>query len=340
MGAVHMPEEELRAFLRVFVPQEQIEAALDTVALLGLEAEVTQPLELFAIAHLEVARDPRVTREAEAVVLVEEAGLSAAEVGVVLGMAVPEVETAVAAAWEGLAEAERPAGSDRPAECSGGAELEQEPAGEAGHGGHAGDPGDDPSSADLAEPADDMPVEADDDMPVEADDDVPVEAAGRQAGEPTPGAGQTAPAGVAEGDRAADPSAAAVIEAPAVVVARRSPLRWLVGAGAAVLVIAVLTVAAFSSAGQQRLRLLGLDPLVLIGLMMLLIVGGLALARAGSDERFTDQVLDGSAEEAPAAGEQGHDRDQQDRQDHQPEGDQGGVAETRELERLVEDVER
>ena len=312
-----MPEEELRAFLRVFVPQEQIEAALDTVALLGLEAEVTEPLELFAIAHLEVARDPRVTRELEAVVLVEEAGLTEADAAVVLGMSEEEVQAVVAAAWEGLAPAAEPEVPEPEVPSDGGGTPDA-----------VSSPQPTSSGADPTEAAPPVGETAElVAMPVPGDD----------ADRPASGAPVEASGAPVEVEASGAP---VVVEAPPVRVARRSPLRWLLGAGAAIVLIAVLGIAAFSAAGQQRLRLLGLDPLVLVGLMMLLIVGGLALARAGSEEGFTDQPLEGSAEEPPAAGQQGHDADEQDREDHQAEGDEGGVAEAGELERLVEDVER
>ena len=75
------------------------------------------------------------------------------------------------------------------------------------------------------------------------------------------------------------------------------------GAAVAIGVIAFLAVAAFSTSGQQRLGLLGLDPILLIGVLMLLFLGGLAIVRAGTPEDFEDQPLERSAEQAPAPGE-------------------------------------
>lgn len=99
MGDVHMPEAELRAFLRVFLPEERVEPALDSIALMGLEIEATDPLELFVLAHMEVEPDPRVTLESEAVVLVEEVGLDAVDVSAILGIEESAVIDAVDRAW-------------------------------------------------------------------------------------------------------------------------------------------------------------------------------------------------------------------------------------------------
>ena len=99
MGGVHMPEAELRAFLRVFLPEERVEPALDSIALMGLEIEATDPLELFVLAHMEVEPDPRVTLESEAVVLVEEVGLDAIDVSAILGIEESAVIEAVDRAW-------------------------------------------------------------------------------------------------------------------------------------------------------------------------------------------------------------------------------------------------
>lgn len=113
----HVPERELRDYLRVFLPDGDLEPALDRVALaaLDVDAEVRGPLDLFRIAHGQLIEDRRITPAMEAAVLVEESGLSVEDTADVLGLSSAEVEAAVQAAWHDVAGPAPEAEDDGPA---------------------------------------------------------------------------------------------------------------------------------------------------------------------------------------------------------------------------------
>ncbi|CAN5201530.1 hypothetical protein BH23ACT9_BH23ACT9_00700 [soil metagenome] len=99
MGAVHFPEEQLRTYLRVFMPEDKLDLVLDEIAQAAIESEVQDEMELFALAHSLMDADERRTDGMEAVALVEEVGLPVDEVAFVLGIEVSAVVVAVDAAW-------------------------------------------------------------------------------------------------------------------------------------------------------------------------------------------------------------------------------------------------
>lgn len=108
-----MPEAELRAYLRIFIPEDRIEHVLDQVALGGLEIDAREEWQLFELAHREVARDKRVTVELEAAVLLEEVGLSSEDVDKILSLDVPPPDTDSSTSEPEVAEPEpEPAGPD------------------------------------------------------------------------------------------------------------------------------------------------------------------------------------------------------------------------------------
>jgi hypothetical protein len=101
--AVHFPEEQLTTYLRVFNPEERIDALLDEVAQAAIDSDVQDPVELYSLAHWLMEPDERRTDELEAVVLVEEVGLDVGEVAIVLDIDRAMVQAAVARAWAEVA---------------------------------------------------------------------------------------------------------------------------------------------------------------------------------------------------------------------------------------------
>lgn len=99
---MHVPERQLRDYLRVFLPERDLEDELDAIAATALDEDVTDPLDLFRIAHRRLTADPRITPRMEAVVLVEEAGLPVADTAHVLGLSATEVTRAVQEAWSSV----------------------------------------------------------------------------------------------------------------------------------------------------------------------------------------------------------------------------------------------
>lgn len=131
---MHMPEAELRAYLRIFIPEDRIEHVLDQVALGGLEIDAREEWQLFELAHREVARDKRVTVELEAAVLLEEVGLSSEDVDKILSLDVPPPDTDSSTSEPEVAEPEP-------------VEPEPEPAGP-----EVAEPEPEPAGPDVAEP--------------------------------------------------------------------------------------------------------------------------------------------------------------------------------------------
>ncbi len=103
MGGVRFPEEQLKTYLRVFMPEDRIEGVLDEVAQAAVESDVTDEIELYSLTHWLMDADDRRTDDAEAVVLVEEVGLPRRDVAIILDLQVQDVDRAVARAWAELA---------------------------------------------------------------------------------------------------------------------------------------------------------------------------------------------------------------------------------------------
>ncbi|MGI9016544.1 MAG: hypothetical protein ACR2HR_05460 [Euzebya sp.] len=123
---MHFPEEQLITYLRVFLPQDQIEAVLDEVAEAALKSDVDDEIGFFSLAHWLMQTDDRRTDEMEAVVLVEEVGFPAGDVAIILDMTLEVVQQAVQQAWVeavGMEEGE----TDQPTDS-----IEPEPAREQG----------------------------------------------------------------------------------------------------------------------------------------------------------------------------------------------------------------
>ena len=97
---MHFPEQQLTTYLRVFLPDARIDGMLDEIAQAAIESDVADTITFFSLAHWLMDADDRRTPAMEAVVLVEEVGLSDADVAVILDQDVVEVERAVAQAWD------------------------------------------------------------------------------------------------------------------------------------------------------------------------------------------------------------------------------------------------
>ena len=285
MGDVHMPEAELRAFLRVFLPEERVEPALDSIALMGLEIEATDPLELFVLAHMEVEPDPRVTLESEAVVLVEEVGLDAVDVSAILGIEETAVIDAVDRAWADHDGADHD-GADHD-------DPDPEP-----------DPDPDPESGSESDP--ESAPEADPES--ESLDAGPLDRTVELPGVPLEAPEPPAPA--------PDEDRAAAGPPPVLVAPRRRPWGAIIGTVAAVGAIGGLGLVATSDAGQQILAMQGIDPFVFVAVIVGLVFGGMAFVRAGSSPPPLDQPkghdtgtegpdIDAATDEEPDAGTAG-----------------------------------
>ncbi|WP_157965588.1 hypothetical protein [Euzebya rosea] len=260
---MHMPEAELRAFLRVFLPEERVEPALDSIALMGLEIEATDPLELFVLAHMEVEPDPRVTLESEAVVLVEEVGLDAVDVSAILGIEESAVIEAVDRAWADHGNPEASVDAD--------AEVVPDAA----------------PDVDV-EPEVDAAPEVDVEPEVDAAPEVDVEPESMDRTVELPGL----PLQTVESSASAPDIEAVEGDAPPVLVApRRRPWGAIIGTVAAVVTIGGLGLVATSEAGQQILAMQGIDPFVFVAVIFGLVFGGIAFVRAGSTPPPVDQPV-------------------------------------------------
>lgn len=271
-----MPESDLRAFLRVFMSEERIEASLDSIALMGLEIEATDPLELFVLAHMEVDEDPRVTIEAEAVVLMEEVGLDVDQVAAILGMEADAVTQAVEAAW---ADSGDPHPDPQP-------DPDPDP---------PADPQDVHSVPD-AEPSAQIPEE--EGSPQEGAQDVhlvpdaePSAQVPEEEGSPEEGA---------EPEPEADP--------PAVAVVPRRPVGLMVGGVVVLVAIVALAIPVFSPEGRLRVQAQGMDPVLALAVLALLLLGGWSFLRASAPDTVDEKPLDVEPEPdgvGPTAAEEG-----------------------------------
>lgn len=96
---MHFPEQQLMAYLRVFLTQERADDILNDVATTALAADVQSQIEFFCLAHWLMDDDDHRSVIAEVVALTEEAGLSVKEAAIVLDVPVGEVEAARRRAW-------------------------------------------------------------------------------------------------------------------------------------------------------------------------------------------------------------------------------------------------
>lgn len=96
---MNFPEQQLAAYLRVFLPQEGVDEMLDTVATTAIAAEAQGPIEFFCLAHWLMETDEARTVESEVVALIEEAGLSVKETAIVLDLSAEEVAAVRDRAW-------------------------------------------------------------------------------------------------------------------------------------------------------------------------------------------------------------------------------------------------
>ncbi len=91
---MHFPEQQLMAYLRVFLTQERADDILNDVATTALAADVQRPIEFFCLAHWLMDEDEHRSVVAEVVALVDEAGLLITEAAIVLDRPVHEIDEA------------------------------------------------------------------------------------------------------------------------------------------------------------------------------------------------------------------------------------------------------
>jgi hypothetical protein len=244
-GRVHFPEDRLVTYLRVFVPEQQIDDVLDVIAQTALDEEIEDELALFGLAHELMDDDERRTPAMEATVLVAEVGLTVEQAATALDLRPAVVEKAVEEAWaETLLAADplvelpdppsRAPAPDAPVEP---VEVEVEPV--------------------EVEPVEVEPVEVE---PVEVEPAVTPEPRTDAVGAAAGSATDEAPASGGSGGGGA----------------------WKVVLSGFVVALIALAIAVFSEAGRARLHAVGLDPLVVYLVVVGFIGGGFALDRAGA----------------------------------------------------------
>lgn len=91
---MHFPEQQLMAYLRVFLTQERADDILNDVATTALAADVQRPIEFFCLAHWLMDEDEHRSVVAEVVALIDEAGLSIKDAAIVLDRPVHEIDEA------------------------------------------------------------------------------------------------------------------------------------------------------------------------------------------------------------------------------------------------------